>query len=258
MIYLGTSGWNYKHWRRTFYPEGVPQSRWLEFYAERFQTVELNNSFYRLPTPEQFATWRERAPGDFVFTVKMSRFLTHIKRLRDADEPTERFLNAVAPLKEKLGPILLQLPPNLRADLDALEHVLGLFPERMRVTVEFRHDSWFTEECRALLEKFGAAWCLADRHSRPVTPVWKTTEWAFLRMHEGRAEPHPCYGRTALQTWVDRLEKKWGTAADFYVYFNNDARACALRDARTFGHLAENAGFDVTRTPGPREVTIAL
>ena len=257
-IYLGTSGWNYKHWRQTFYPQGLPQSRWLEFYADRFQTVELNNSFYRLPLPEQFASWRDRSPDDFIFTVKMSRFLTHIKRLRDPEEPLERFLTAIAPLKEKLGPILVQLPPNLQADLDNLEEVLGRFPDQVRVTVEFRHDSWFTEECRALLEKFGAAWCLADRMSRPITPVWKSTDWAFLRFHEGRASPHPCYGRSAMQAWVDRLSDGWGTDAEIWVYFNNDPRACALRDARTFGRMAAAAGFDVSRTPGPRDVTIDL
>jgi uncharacterized protein YecE (DUF72 family) len=257
-IYLGTSGWNYKHWRNTFYPQGVPQSRWLEFYAQRFRTVELNNSFYRLPSPEQFASWRDRTPDDFVFTVKMSRFLTHVKRLRDSEEPVERFLQAVVPLKEKLGPILIQLPPNLKADLANLEGVLGRFPEHIRVVVEFRHDSWFTPECRALLEKFGTAWCLADRLSKPIAPVWRSTEWAFLRFHEGRGTPHPCYGREALLSWIDRLREGWGNEADMYVYFNNDPRACALRDARTFGRLAAASGFEVTRTPASGEVTIDL
>ena len=258
MIYLGTSGWNYKHWRETFYPKGLPQSRWLEFYAERFQTVELNNSFYRLPSAAQFASWRERAPEDFVVTVKMSRFLTHIKRLREPQEPVERFLTHVAPLREKLGPILLQFPPTFKVDIPALEETLALFPDDKRVVVEFRHDSWFTEETRALCERFGVAWCLADRLSKPITPVWKTTEWTFLRFHEGMAQPHPCYGRSALQTWVERLADGWGTSAEVFVYFNNDPRACALRDARTFGRMAEAAGFEVSRTPGPQDVTIDL
>lgn len=258
MIYLGTSGWNYKHWRETFYPRGLPQSRWLEFYAERFQTVELNNSFYRLPRPEQFASWRERSPRDFMFTVKMSRFLTHIRRLREPQEPVERFMTAVRPLGKKLGPVLMQFPPTMPADLGALEETLSLFPDDVKIVCEFRHDSWFTDECRELLEKFGTAWCLADRLSKPITPVWKTTDWAFLRMHEGRANPHPCYGRTVLQTWVERLAEGWGTDAEIWVYFNNDPRACALRDARTFGRLAEASGFGVTRMPGPRDVTIDL
>ena len=258
MIYLGTSGWNYKHWRETFYPKGLPQSRWLEFYAERFQTVELNNSFYRLPKPEQFASWRDRSPRDFIFTVKMSRFLTHIRRLREPQEPVERFMTSVRPLGKQLGPVLMQFPPTMPVDLAALEETLGLFPDDVKVVCEFRHETWFSEECRGLLEKFGAAWCLADRLSKPITPVWKSTDWAFLRMHEGRANPHPCYGRAALQAWVDRLADGWGTGAEIWVYFNNDPRACALRDARTFGRLAEAAGFEVTRMPGPRDVKIDL
>jgi uncharacterized protein YecE (DUF72 family) len=257
-IYLGTSGWNYKHWRETFYPRGLPQSLWLEFYADRFQTVELNNSFYRLPSADQFASWRERAPDDFVFTIKMSRFLTHVKRLREPQEPVERFLTHAAPLKEKLGPVLIQLPPTMQADLPALEETLALFPRDLRVVVEFRHDSWYTEETRSILENAGAAWCLADRLSKPITPVWRTTDWAFLRFHEGLAQPHPCYGRGALKSWVDRLVDMHGTSADVFVYFNNDPRACALRDARTFGRMAAAAGFDVTRMPGAKEITIDL
>lgn len=258
MLYLGTSGWNYAHWKRTFYPKEVPQKQWLEFYSRRFQTVELNNSFYRLPSADQFASWRDRSPPDFLFTVKMSRFLTHVKRLREPQEPVERFLTHVAPLEEKLGPILLQFPPTFKIDLAALEETLALFPDDKRVVLEFRHDSWFTDDTRELCEKFGAAWCLADRLSKPITPVWKTTEWAFLRFHEGLAEPHPCYGRNALQGWVDRLGEMHGTDADVFVYFNNDPRGCALRDARTFGRMAERAGFEVTRMPGPRDVRIDL
>jgi uncharacterized protein YecE (DUF72 family) len=258
VLYLGTSGWNYSHWKRTFYPKEVPQKQWLEFYVQRFQTVELNNSFYRLPSPEQFASWRERSPGDFIFTVKMSRFLTHIKRLRDPQEPVERFMTHAAPLREKLGPILLQFPPTLKADLGTLDETLALFPDRTRIVCEFRHDSWFTDDCRGLLEKHSVAWCLADRLSKPITPVWKTTDWGFLRMHEGRAQPHPCYGRAALQGWVDRLAELHGTETDLFVYFNNDPRACALRDAIVFGRLAMAAGFQVTRTPDPSEITLDL
>ena len=258
MLYLGTSGWNYAHWKRTFYPKEVPQRSWLEFYAQRFQTVELNNSFYRLPSPDQFASWRERTPGDFIFTVKMSRFLTHVRRLREPEEPVGRFLRHVAPLGSKLGPILLQFPPTYKIGLGALEETLALFPDDKRVVLEFRHDSWFVDETRGLCEEFGAAWCLADRLAKPITPVWQTTEWAFVRFHEGTVAPHPCYSRGALQRWVERLAEMYGTAADIFVYFNNDPRACALRDARTFGRMALKAGFDVTRMPGPRDVTIDL
>ncbi len=255
-LYLGTSGWNYKHWRQTFYPEGLPASRWLAYYFERFQTVELNASFYRQPSPEQFAKWREQVPEDFVFTVKINRYVTHIKRLRDVSESIQRFMEAATQLQERMGPILVQLPPNLKVDLGALEEALAAFDEGVRVAVEFRHDSWFTDEARQLLEKFGASWCLADRKAKPVTPVWRSSDWTFLRFHEGLASPHPCYGRASLQTWVERLTEMWGTTSDIYVYFNNDPRACALRDAIVFGRLARSAGFEVTRTPEMSDVHV--
>lgn len=255
-IYVGTSGWNYAHWRKTFYPEKFPQREWLEYYAERFASVELNNSFYRLPSREQFVSWKERSPADFVFTVKMSRYLTHIKRLKEPAEPIGRFMRHARGLGAKLGPVLVQLPPTLKADGDALDRSLRRFSPSVRVVVEFRHDSWFTEDIRKILERRGAAWCLADRLARPVTPVWKTTEWTFLRFHEGRAKPHPCYGPDALGTWVDRLTEGWGTDSDIYVYFNNDPRACAIRDAIVFARVAESAGFEVTRVPPPDAVRV--
>lgn len=255
-LYLGTSGWNYKHWRQTFYPESLPQSRWLQYFFERFDTVELNNSFYRLPSREQFEKWRDQVPDHFIFTVKMNRYVTHIKRLRDPVEPVARFMDAALGLGPKLGPVLVQLPPNLKVDLAALEEVLEQFSDGVRLAVEFRHDSWFDEPVRALLEKYGAAWCLADRGSRPITPVWGSADWTFLRFHEGAATPHPCYGRTALASWVERVSSMWSAASDVYVYFNNDPRACALRDAIIFGRLARRAGLDVTRTPNPADVRL--
>jgi uncharacterized protein YecE (DUF72 family) len=256
LLYLGTSGWQYRHWRNTFYPQGGAQSRWLEFYAERFQIVELNNSFYRLPPYETFVKWRERTPDDFIFAAKMSRFLTHIKKLKDPTEPVERFFRHAAGLGPKLGPVLIQLPPTLRADLGALEETLSLIPDGKRVAVEFRHDSWFTEGCRAVLEKYGAANCMADRLARPWTPTWRTADWTFLRFHEGTGRPHPCYKRKTMEPWVEMLAERWGIESDAYVFFNNDPRACALRDVTWFGELAENAGFQVTRVPKRSEIRV--
>jgi uncharacterized protein YecE (DUF72 family) len=256
LLYLGTSGWQYRHWRNTFYPEGVAQSRWLEFYAERFRIVELNNSFYRLPPHETFVKWRERTPDDFIFAAKMSRFLTHIKRLKDPAEPVERFFEHASGLGHKLGPVLIQLPPTLTADLEALDRTLGLVPEGRRVAVEFRHESWHTDDCRAVLERHGAANCMADRGARAVTPIWTTSEWAFLRFHEGTGRPHPCYKKKTMEPWVEMLVERWGTGADVYVFFNNDPRACALRDAIVFKDLAEGAGYQVTRVPKRSEIKV--
>jgi uncharacterized protein YecE (DUF72 family) len=231
---VGTSGWQYKDWRGVLYPEGVPQRLWLEAYAREFPTVESNNAFYRLPAPETFAAWRERTPDGFVMAVKASRFLTHIKRLEEPEEPVQRLMTAVAALKEKLGPILLQLPPTLRAAPGRLDRCLACFPRDVRVAVEPRHDSWWTDEVQDVLRARGAALCWADRLSRPQNPLWRTAGWGYVRMHQGRAGVE--YGETALRTWAARLrEAGW---QDVYVYFNNDPGGAAVRNARRFTGLA--------------------
>jgi uncharacterized protein YecE (DUF72 family) len=247
-VVLGTSGWHYRDWRERFYPSEIPQRAWLEYYASRFATVESNNAFYRLPEGERFASWARSTPGDFVMAVKMSRYLTHIKRLRDPQEPVARFLDRVRHLGAKLGPVLLQLPPTLRADIALLDETLRQFPPSVRVAVEFRHDSWWTDETRSLLEHHASALCLADRDSRPVTPLWRTAGWTYLRLHAGAASPAPCYGRAAIASWTDRLSGDFDDA-DAYVYFNNDTGGCALRDARWFAQEAIKRDLDVTRTP---------
>jgi len=252
-IRIGTSGWQYGDWRGTFYRHGVPQARWLEAYADAFATVESNNAFYRLPERRVFEAWAARTPDDFVMAVKVSRFLTHVRRLRDPAEPVERFLARTEGLGPKLGPVLLQLPPQLRLDLDRLAATLERFPATLRVAVEFRHPSWFVDPVRRLLERSGAALCLADRRG-PVTPTWRTADWTYVRFHEGRAAPRPCYGRTALRTWADRLAGEWGPAAEAWVYFNNDPRGCAPRDAARFAIAARRAGLAPTRVPPVRAV----
>ena len=253
MVYIGTSGWQYRHWRLSFYPKGVAQARWLEFYADRFQTVELNNSFYRLPSEESFTDWRRRTPDDFVFAVKMSRFLTHQKRLRDPAEPVELFLDRAKHLGSKLGPVLVQLPPSLEADPARLREALKEFPETVRVAVEFRHASWFNTEIYGILESRGAALCLADSPRRK-TPFERTADWGFVRFHEGQAAPRPCYGERALKTWARRLSDLFGARRDVYAYFNNDRRACALRDASVFARLAEGAGLEPSRVTAEASV----
>lgn len=253
-VLIGTSGWQYRDWRPRFYPERLPQRSWLEHYARHFDTVESNAAFYHLPAPETFASWAARTPDDFVFAVKANRYLTHIRRLRDPEEPVARMLENMRRLGAKLGPVLLQLPPNLKADLDALARTLDQFDDRLRVAVEFRHETWFTPECRALLEERGAALCLADRGSRPIAPLWRTASWGYLRLHSGTAEPRPCYGRSALTTWGRRLAGLWGPDDDVFVYFNNDHRACALRDARSFARAVERAGLRASRVPGRGDV----
>ncbi|HML00718.1 MAG TPA: DUF72 domain-containing protein, partial [Acidimicrobiales bacterium] len=150
-VLIGTSGWQYDSWRGRFYPEDLPQSRWLEYYARSFRTVEVNNTFYRLPAPATFTSWAQRTPEDFVLTVKASRYLTHVKRLRDPEEPVRRLMDAAAGLHGKLGVVLVQLPPDLPARFDDLDRTLRSFPEPVRVAVEARHESWFTDDFREVL-----------------------------------------------------------------------------------------------------------
>jgi uncharacterized protein YecE (DUF72 family) len=258
-LYIGTSGWQYAHWKRRFYPiEGpgkIPQRLWLEFYAQRFQTVESNAAFYNLPERKTFEAWRERTPDDFVMAVKVSRYLTHIKKLNESQEPVERFVGRAEGLGPKLGPALVQLPPQLGCDLDRLRETLDAFPKRMRVAVEFRHRSWWAPEVEALLERAGAALCLADRRG-PVSALWRTTDWGYVRFHGGREAPGGCYGESALKTWVDRIAATWPATADVFVYFNNDFHACALANAVTFARLADTAGLAPTRVPDAAEITV--
>lgn len=255
MLWVGTSGWQYRDWRAAFYPKGLAQEGWLSHYAGRFQTVELNNSFYRLPEASSFERWREKTPDDFVLAVKMSRFLTHLKRLRDPEGPVKLFIERASHLGPKLGPILLQLPPSMRADAGRLADTLDRFPRRARVAVEFRDASWFSDEVRSVLERRGAALCLADSPRRK-SPAWRTADWGFVRFHAGRASPPPCYGRQALSTWAERIAELWPAGADVFCYFNNDMRCCAVRDAIVFAGLARRAGLRPTRVPGRNEVHV--
>lgn len=253
-LLVGTSGWQYRDWRGLFYPADVPQRLWLEEYAAGFATVENNNAFYRLPTMEVFASWRERTPDGFVMAVKASRFLTHLKRLRDPEEPVHRLMDRAAGLGDRLGPVLLQLPPNFREDAEALDACLKYFPATVRVAVEFRHGSWWEAQARvrAVLERHGSALCWADRGSRPVTPLWRTAPWGYLRFHAGTAQPPPRYGRKALKSWTERICGAWPDESDVYVYFNNDPGGAAVVDAAEFARIATAAGRTVTRTPPAR------
>jgi uncharacterized protein YecE (DUF72 family) len=253
---IGTSGWQYRDWRGRLYPAGLPQRRWLEHYARHYLTVENNNSFYRLPSRETFEGWRDQTPDDFVMAVKASRYLTHVRRLRDPAGPVARLLGAAAGLGPKLGPVLLQLPPTLKADPGALDACLKEFRaaaalggQGPRVAVEPRHESWWTGEVRQVLAAHDAALCWADRRGRPVTPLWRTAAWGYLRFHEGTAQPWPSYGPQALRSWVERLARAWPDEADVYVYFNNDPGGAAVANSARFAGLARRAGRGVTRTP---------
>jgi uncharacterized protein YecE (DUF72 family) len=232
----------------------VPVSRWLEQYAETFPTVENNGTFYRLARPETFTQWRERTPPGFVMSVKASRYLTHIRRLRDPAEPVGRLLTAAAGLGERLGPVLLQLPPTMPADPAALDECLAQFAAQvaapasrgareLRVCVEFRHDSWLVDEVREILQRHNSALCWSDRLGRPLGPLWRTADWGYVRFHEGAAQPWPHYGRQSLVSWLGRVTEAFPQQADVFAYFNNDQHAAAPADAQTLIGLAAREGW---------------
>ena len=251
-VLIGTSGWQYKDWRGGLYPAGVAQRRWLEHYATQYRTVENNGSFYRLPLRETFEGWRERTPDDFVMAVKASRYLTHVRKLHDPAEPVARLLGAASGLGPKLGPILVQLPPTFQADPGLLDACLDEFrrawpavrgdgPQVLRIVVEPRHETWWTDEVREILAGHDAALCWADRLDRPVTPLWRTASWGFLRFHEGTTDPWPRYEEQALQVWVDRIREAHLSHADVYVYFNNDPGGAAVVNSAEFAAAAHQA-----------------
>jgi len=240
MIYVGTSGWQYDSWKPRFY-EGAPKTAWLERFATRFPVVEVNNSFYQLPKEETFDRWRSQTPKGFLFAVKASRFITHIRRLRNCEDPVKLLWSRATRLAEKLGPILFQLPPNFPADAERLREFLKLLPAEMRAAFEFRDDSWRTDDVLDALNRAGAAWVLADRPGWRV-PLFVTGGWSYIRFHQGR-RAHPGYSRPKLRTWAARIAEL--DAEDVFVFFNNDETAAAPRDAITLTELLRDRGCRV-------------
>jgi uncharacterized protein YecE (DUF72 family) len=234
VVRIGCSGWNYPHWRGTVYPAGVPEARWLELYARSFDTVEVNASFYRLPTRKAVVRWAAQSPEGFCFALKASRYLTHVKRLREPAPGVERLGERIEPLREagKLGPVLWQLPPRFRRDDERLARALDALPPG-RHAFEFRDDTWFAEDVYSLLRAHDVALVVADRAPARPTPWVRTAGWSYLRFHRGRARGGR-YDRHALRTWADRIE---GAHGDVYAYFNNDWESFAVADARTLRRL---------------------
>jgi uncharacterized protein YecE (DUF72 family) len=248
-LWIGTSGWLYRHWRGRLYGD-LPQSKWFDAYVEAFDTVELNVTFYRQPKPEVFEAWARRVPEGFLFAVKASRFLTHVKRLREPKDSVDILMAGASRLGRHLGPMLIQLPPDLEVEAARLDETLAAFPPEVRVVVEPRHKSWFNDEVMAILRRHNAALCWADRR-RPLTPEAATADWGYVRFHSGLSSPRGCYREGELEAWVARLSRGWPADAAVFAYFNNDYHGCAPRDAGTFRLIAESAGLAPTRAPDP-------
>jgi uncharacterized protein YecE (DUF72 family) len=231
-IRVGCSGWVYPHWRGELYPTGLAQRRWLSRYAEEFDTVEVNSTFYRLASPAAVEAWVEQTPSDFVFAVKASRYLTHVKRLTGLKSGIKRFYEPLAPMVEagKLGPVLWQLPENFRRDDDRLAGALDALPPG-RHAFEFRHESWFTPDVYDLLRKHRVALVIGDHPKWPFQSHERTANWTFIRFHYGCRGRNGRYSASELETWARRL-RQWRRQTEILAYFNNDWEAIALDNAR--------------------------
>jgi uncharacterized protein YecE (DUF72 family) len=239
-IRTGCSGWNYRDWRGRFYPEKLPVKDWFAFYAKTFDTVEINNSFYRLPKPETYRNWREQAPEDFCYAVKASRFLTHNKKLKDPEQPLDLLIGNARNLGARLGPVLYQLPPGWKLNRERLEAFLKLLPADLTHVLEFREASWMTEEVLALLDSHGVAFCAHDMPGLP-TLRWASGKAAYVRFHGHRHKYRGRYPDEALQDWADWMVAEAKGGRQVWAYFNNDIGGAAIQDALTLRAMIAQA-----------------
>jgi uncharacterized protein YecE (DUF72 family) len=231
-VRIGCSGWQYKHWREIFYPKGLPQTRWFAFYAEHFDTVEINSSFYRLPKPDTFKKWRDQAPDGFYYAVKANRFITQAKKLLDCEEPLERMMSAMRHLGERLGPILYQLPPSFGINLERLESFLKILPKDVTNVFEFRNKSWYVPETYELLDRYGASLCLHDMTGSATERV-AVGPVSYIRFHGGEGKYWGRYSDEGLLSWADWIVEVARRCGSSWCYFNNDMFGHALDDAQT-------------------------
>jgi uncharacterized protein YecE (DUF72 family) len=229
-VRIGCSGWNYSHWRERVYPKGLPARRWLSYYAGLFDTVEVNSTFYRLPSRSAVATWVEESPEGFLFAVKASRFLTHMKRLTDMGRGVERFYERIEPLVDspKMGPVLWQLPENFHRNDERLASALERLPPG-RHCFEFRHPSWFAPDVYVLLREHGVALVVGDHPKRPFQERELTAAWTFIRFHHGYRGRNGNYSERELETWKRRIAA-WRSRVEIFAYFNNDWEGYAVRN----------------------------
>ncbi len=234
---VGTSGFFYDHWRGRFYPEKLTKAKWLEFYTTQFATVELNSSFYRLPSEAAFANWRDSTPADFIFALKVSRFITHIKRLKNCKDAIETFISRAKILGKKLGPLLYQLPPNMHRNDEVLASFLAILPRGLKHVFEFRHQSWLEEAVFEILRKHNVGLCIFDMPSL-TCPLVATADFAYIRFHGSTGLYSSNYSDERLADWAWKLADLAAYLKEIYIYFNNDAEAFAISNAITLrGYL---------------------
>lgn len=229
--YIGCSGWHYDHWRGLYYPPGLPQKEWLSFYAKHINTVEINSSFYRLPSITSLIRWKKTTPDTFVFSTKVSRYITHVKKLRKSEIALDNFLSRVSMLKKNLGPLLYQLPPTMKRDDAMLYDFLSVLPRNYYHTFEFRHESWINDSVFQLLHKFNIALCIYDMPDIDI-PLINTADFIYLRFHGNRKLYSSCYSDNEIRKWSQDIQRLSGNVEAVYIYFNNDSQAFAVKNAQ--------------------------
>jgi len=239
MIHIGTSGWSYKHWKEKFYPSNIKESEQLGYYVKHFSTVEINNSFYRLPDKKVFEQWRKSTPPHFVFAVKASRFITHMKKLKTKEGGFDKFFSNAEGLKEKLGVILFQLPPRWKINIGRLEEFLKILPKGYRYAFEFREHSWYYEEVYQLLRTYDSAFCIYELEHH-LSPLEVTADYAYVRLHGPGNKYQGSYTEEALAEWSKRCKKWKQDNKDVFVYFDNDQDAYAVHNAQRLITLTES------------------
>jgi uncharacterized protein YecE (DUF72 family) len=239
LVHIGTSGWHYNHWRGSFYPAELDPDQWLRHYSQRFGTVEINNSFYQLPARENLLQWRDAVPPEFIFAVKASRYITHLKKLLDPMEPATKFVDRVSTLGDRLGPILFQLPPNWGRDAKRLSSFLRILPKDYRYAFEFRDPSWFDEEVYQVLQSHGAAFCMYH-FADLASPKKVTADWIYVRFHGPDGAYHGSYSTESLSGWAGAFATWSAQGKEIYCYFNNDAEGHAPRDAARLQAMFED------------------
>jgi len=247
-IRIGTSGWVYNHWRGIYYPQELPQRAWFAYYARDFDTVEINNSFYRLPSEAAFDAWRKQAPPGFLYSVKASRFITHMKKLKDPEAPLRAFLERASRLGKTLGPVLYQLPPNWQVNLPRFEHFLSILPKGQAHVIEFRDESWLIEDVFTLMERYHIVHCLHDMPPLQI-PLRLTASPLYLRFH-GDPTYSGDYSCATLETWAKRIAEWRSQKLDVLVYFNNDVGGYALKNAKILKQLLADPKVGRTCTAG--------
>jgi uncharacterized protein YecE (DUF72 family) len=248
--YIGTSGWNYREWRGSFYPEKLPTAQWLSFYATRFDTVEINYTFYRLPSKDACAAWYDQTPDKFRFVVKASRYITHIRRLRDSQDSWNDFVERVEALKHKLGPILLQFPANFRAseaNLESVDEFLGYASRGSRLALEFRDRSCFDARMLRVLRKHRAALVIPQSSRYPLPEVSPTSDFMYFRFHGPKEMFASSYSGAELRDWAKTMNSFLARRRDVYAYFNNDAGGHAPRDAQALLQYLQSLGRHQSR-----------